>query len=68
MKFLRMLAGLVFGSLVGVGLALLFAPDSGAETQRRLREWMEEIQAAGERAAEEKRLELTAQLEELKRA
>lgn len=68
MRIGKFVAGLLMGSLVGAGLALLFAPDSGAETQRRLQEWMEEIQAAGEQAAEQKRLELTAQLEELKRA
>jgi gas vesicle protein len=68
MRIGRFVAGLLMGSLVGAGLALLFAPDSGAEMQRRLQEWMQEIQAAGEQAAEQKRLELTAQLEELKHA
>jgi gas vesicle protein len=68
MRIGKFLAGLLWGGLVGAGLGLLFAPASGAETQRRIQEWMQEIQAAGEQAAEEKRLELTAQLEELKRA
>lgn len=68
MKVGKFVTGLMFGGLVGAGLALLFAPYSGADTQRRLQEWVQEIQAAGEQAAEQKRLELTAQLEELKRA
>lgn len=64
----RFLAGVVYGALVGAGLALLFAPESGAEIQGRIREWVQEIRTAGEEAAEQRRLELTAQLEELKRA
>jgi gas vesicle protein len=67
MRIVKFVAGMLMGGLVGAGLALLFAPDSGAEMQRRLQVWMEEIQSAGEEAAEQKRLELTAQLEELKR-
>jgi gas vesicle protein len=68
MRIVKFLAGLLWGALVGAGLALLFAPESGAETQGRIQAWLEEIQAAGEDAAQQKRLELTAQLEELKRA
>ncbi len=68
MRIGKFLEGFFWGSLVGVGFALLFAPDSGAGTQRRLQEWMQEIRTAGEEAADQKRLELTAQLEELKRA
>ncbi len=68
MRIGRFLAGLLYGALVGAGLALLFAPDSGAGTQRRIQEWVQEVRTAGEEAAEQKRLELTAQLEELKRA
>jgi gas vesicle protein len=68
MRIGQFLAGVVYGALVGAGLALLFAPESGAETQRRIQEWVQEIRTAGEEAAEQKRLELTGQLEELKRA
>lgn len=68
MKTGNVLMGLLVGALVGVGLALLFAPGSGEETRGRIQEWVNEVQAAGQEAAEQKRLELTAQLEELKRA
>jgi gas vesicle protein len=65
-KVLNIFAGMVLGALVGVSLALLFAPESGDELRRRIEEWWAEVQAAGQKAAEQKRLELTAQLEEMK--
>lgn len=65
-KVLNIFAGMVLGALVGVSLALLFAPESGEELQRRIEEWWAEVQAAGQKAAEQKRLELTAQLEEMR--
>ncbi len=34
--------GLVLGILAGVGLGLLFAPQTGAETRQKLRKWREE--------------------------
>lgn len=67
-KMLRILAGLLLGGLVGAGLALLFAPGSGDELQQRIQERLQEVRSEGQRAAEETRLELSARLEELKRA
>jgi gas vesicle protein len=67
-KVLRILAGLLLGAVVGAGLVMLLAPRSGAETRRLIQERVEAILAEGRQAAEERRLELTAQLEELKRA
>jgi len=65
-KMLRITSGLVLGAVFGAGLALLFAPRSGAETQQLLRERMQAILDEGRQAAEERRLELTAQFEALK--
>ena len=67
-KILKIFAGLALGALVGVGLALLFAPESGVELRQRIQEWLEEAQAAGQQAATQKRLELTAQLQEMRQA
>jgi gas vesicle protein len=60
------MAGLVFGAVVGAGLVMLLAPRSGAETRQLIQERADAILAEGRRAAEERRLELTAQLEALK--
>jgi gas vesicle protein len=51
-------AGVVFGALLGAGIALMFAPDRGDKTRRRLRrrlqrlseEAAEGLQRAGKRA------------------
>ena len=67
MKMARFLSGLVWGGLVGAGLVLLFTPYSGEEMQQKIREWVEQVQTAGQEAAEQKRLELTTQFEEAKR-
>lgn len=65
-RALRMMAGMLMGMLVGAGLVLLFGPRSGAEMRRLIRERIQAIQAEGRQAAEERRLELTAQFENLK--
>ena len=39
------LAGIVFGAFLGAGLALLFAPDGGGKTRRRLRNRMKALQS-----------------------
>jgi gas vesicle protein len=65
-KALRLLAGLFVGGLFGAGLVLLLAPRTGDETRRLIRERIQAILAEGQQASEERRLELTAQLEALK--
>lgn len=66
-KFFNFLAGSIAGALVGGVAALLMAPASGEElrggAQARLDSFLDEIQ----RAAAERRTELEAQLEALKR-
>jgi gas vesicle protein len=65
-RVFRILAGLLVGATVAASLILLFAPQSGAETRRRIQESIEDILAEGRQAAEARRLELTAQFDELK--
>jgi gas vesicle protein len=59
-------AGLMLGALFGVGLVLLFAPQGGAETRQAIQDRVQEILDEGRQAADARRLELTARLEELK--
>jgi len=66
-KFSSFLTGAILGALVGAAAALLFTPASGDELQAQSREWVETLWSDAQRAAEEKRLELEAQLAKLKR-
>ena len=65
-KVLAVTAGLVIGAAVGAGLVLLFAPQSGEETQQMIRDRFDAIVAEGQEAAEARRLELTERFEALK--
>ena len=65
-RVFRIMAGVVLGATVAAGLVLLFTPQSGADTQRMIRERIEAILAEGRQAAEERRLELQMQFETLK--
>jgi len=67
LRFVNWLLGLLVGALVGAGLVLLFAERSGAETQELLRNRLQAIREEGRQAAQNRRLELTAELEALKR-
>jgi gas vesicle protein len=66
-KIVRISGGLLLGFLVGAGTVLLLAPRSGAETRLAIQDRVEDVIEAGRQAADERRLELTAQLEDLKR-
>lgn len=66
-RFLRFVVGLLIGAMVGVAVVVLLAPESGAETRRSIQERVEAILAEGQRAGEERRVELLNQFEELKK-
>ena len=64
-KYLWMAGGLVAGAAV-VGLGMLFiVPRSGAETRRLIQQRISDIKEEGQRAAEERRLELRAEYKSL---
>ena len=62
----RVATGALVGAAVGAGLVILLTPLTGAELRQAIRDRLEEVRAAGQEAAETRRLELTAQLEALK--
>lgn len=59
------LLGLLVGLGVGLALALLFTPASGEKLRREAQEYYEQLLAEARRAAEERRLELEKELNEL---
>lgn len=65
-NFVGFLAGIAAGTLVGVSLALLFAPSSGEEMRQQLRERAEYVRDEVQRARDERRAELEQQLAELR--
>ena len=60
-------ARLMLGALVGVGLVVLFAPLSGADTRQAIQDRIQGILDEGKDAYETRRLELTTEFEGLKR-
>ena len=56
----------VLGALVGAGLALLFAPKSGAETQEELREHARKLRAAAEERVREAQRQLEERLDDVR--
>ncbi|MGD9047684.1 MAG: YtxH domain-containing protein [Anaerolineae bacterium] len=65
-RVVRVMAGMLLGAALAAGLVLLFAPQSGAEVRQKIKDRVDDILAEGRQAAEERRLELTAQFESLK--
>lgn len=59
--------GLLLGAMVGAGLVLLLAPQSGVETRQLIQERIQDILEEGRVAAEVRRQELQARFEDLKR-
>ncbi len=66
MKLMRFTGGMLLGALVGGSLVLLLAPRSGERTRSLVQEWLQAVWREGQEAAEAKRMELMAQIEELK--
>lgn len=59
--------GVVMGGLVGATIALLFAPDSGADIREQIRERAESLTNEVRRAAGSRRIELQERLETLRK-
>jgi hypothetical protein len=67
-KFGRFVLGLSLGAVIGAGLVVLLTPQSGEELRQQVRDKIEAVKEEGQRAAEERRAELLAQFEELKKS
>ncbi|MEA3325832.1 MAG: YtxH domain-containing protein [Chloroflexota bacterium] len=65
-KFWNLLFGALMGGFVGSSLALLFAPASGEKLRGDITSYFENLQYEVNRAGEEKRAELEAQLKKLR--
>lgn len=61
-RVLAFAGGILSGAAIGTTVALLFTPISGRAARRGLRERYQNALEAGEMAAQQKRLELEAQL------
>jgi len=66
-KLFFLLIGLLAGAVVGAAAAILLAPHSGSEMQKRIRAHVQELIEEGKQAATDRRLELENQLEAFKR-
>ena len=65
-KFGNFIFGAFIGGLVGSTLALLYAPTTGENARHEIQEYFSHIKDEVNRAADEKRTELVAQLETLR--
>ena len=65
-RLFRIMGGMLLGATMAAVLVLLFTPQSGADTQRMIKERIEAILTEGRQAAEMRRLELQTQFETLK--
>lgn len=65
-KFGKLFLGALLGGLVGSSLALLFAPASGEKLREEINSYFKNLQYEVNRAGEEKRAELEAQLTKMR--
>jgi gas vesicle protein len=65
-KFGNFIIGALLGGLVGGGFGLLFAPASGEKLRKNIQDYFVNLKEEINRAADEKRAELEAQLFELR--
>lgn len=65
-KFGNFVLGAFIGGVIGSSLALLFAPTAGEKARHEIDEYFKHIKDEVNRAADEKRAELVAQLETLR--
>lgn len=65
-KFSNFIVGALLGGLIGSSLALLFAPESGEKIRGEIEHYFKNLEFEIKRAADEKRVELEAQLEKLR--
>jgi gas vesicle protein len=61
-RIIKFLLGLAAGAGAGYVAGLLLSPESGEENVRRVRQPIDEAIAEGQRAADERRRELEAEL------
>lgn len=66
-KLFSFLLGFLLGALVGAAIAILLAPEAGDEMRRRAKVRVDQIVEEGKRARDERKAELEAQLEQLKK-
>lgn len=65
-KFENFVLGAFIGGVIGSSLAMLFAPSTGEKTRQEIVDYFKHIMQEVNRAADEKRSELVAQLESLR--
>ena len=66
-KFLSFLAGVICGALVGAGVALLLAPESGEELRADVAKRWEDALAEAKQAMEDTRADLQAQFDQMQK-
>ncbi len=65
-RVISLIAGLLTGAVVGVAIALLFAPASGENLRLQIRKYVGNMQQEIDLAASNKRAEMEKQLETLR--